>query len=199
MKKTTQILTIIAGLIFLLSFFLPSRLTSYDLETIISFAKSNQIGYSLYVMILFPIAFGFLFCRKFKIAFIISIILILINSDQFESALNFILSDNELFGWGFVNRILPYLILCGLSIWLVYKSLNTNKWIWYFTFIGVTITSYLWLNDRNCTIEFFADYGIKRYDIPLWFNNCGTYYAWWIAPIILNIGLFNEIRNKNSA
>lgn len=199
MKKTTRILTIIAGLIFLLSFFLPSRLTSYGLETIISFAKSNQIGYSPYIALLFPIAFGFFLARKLKIAFITSAILIIINSDQFENSLNYILSDNELLGWGFVNRLLPYLILCGLSVWLVYKSLNTSKWSWYSTFVALTIASYIWLNDRNCTIEFVSDMGFKKYDLVLWFNNCGTYYAWWTAPILLNIGLFNQIRNKNSS
>ena len=47
-------------------------------------------------------------------------------------------------------------------------------------------------------IEFVSDTGFKSYDLTLWFNNCGTNYAWWISPILFNIGLYNEIRRSKT-
>lgn len=197
MTRLTQILTIIAGLIYFLSFFFPSRLASYDLGTISDFAKIYAIGYSPYIMLLFPILYVMLLFNRIWQTFKLSIILILINNGSFENALDFFVSNSEFSVWGFLSRVLPYLTLIVLLIWLVTKSLKAKKWTWYFVFIAATVVSYLWFNDANCTILFVSDIGIKKNDLELWFTNCGTYYAWWSSPIIFNIGLFYQIRMNN--
>ncbi len=47
-------------------------------------------------------------------------------------------------------------------------------------------------------VEFISDPGFWSFDLTLWFNNCGTYYAWWTSPILFNIGLYNEIRRSKT-
>ncbi len=56
MTKKSKYIIGAATLLLIASIFLPSRLTSYDLENIISFAKNDQIGYAPYILLLFPIS-----------------------------------------------------------------------------------------------------------------------------------------------
>ena len=194
MKKKTKYILGTATLILIISIFLPSRLTSYDFETIISFAKTDQIGYSPYILFLFPISLGLALTKKIKLAFIVSTILLLINTTLFEDLLYSLLHYYELTFLYALDRATPFLIYCAIFTWLIHQTLKRDNWIWYGASICLIAVSYIWLNDRNCTIKFISDMGIKTWDLRIWFRNCGTYYAWWIAPILLNIGLFNEIK-----
>ena len=176
---------------------MPSRLTSYDFETIIRFAKSNQIGYGIYGLVLFPIILLFLSTKKYLIGIYLSTFLLVTQLDLIDHLIDFLTADDEsLFGIGATSILYPFLFLVFLFFWLVYKSIKSKKWTWYISFIVLVILTYLFLNDRNCTIEFVADMGIQKYDIGLWFSNCGTYYAWWISAILINIGLFIEIKRE---
>lgn len=192
-KKTKYILGA-ATLILIVSIFLPSRLTSYDLETIISFAKTDQIGYSPYILLLFPIALILVLTKKLKAGFIISTLLLLTNTTLFEDLLHVVFHKPDLTFLIILDRSLPFLMYSATFMILFYQVFKKNSWIWYGTFICILIVSYIWLNDSNCTIKFISDIGMRTYDLTIWFQNCGTYYAWWTAPILLNIGLFNEIR-----
>ena len=195
MKKKSKYIIGAATLILIASIFLPSRLTSYDFETIISFAKTDQIGYSPYILLLFPISLGLALTKELKLAFIVSTILLLINTTLFEDLLYFLLHYYDLTYLYALDRAAPLLIYCAIFMWIIYQTLKRNSWIWYGAFICLIAVSYIWLNDSNCTVKFISDMGIKTYDLRVWFQNCGTYYAWWTAPILLNIGLFNEIKN----
>ncbi len=199
MTRTTQILIGIAIAVFLLSFFLPSRLTNYDFETIISFAKSNQIGYGIYGLLLFPIILLLILSKKYLIGIYLSTFLLVTQLDSIDHFIDFLAADNKsFFGIEATSILYPFLILTFLFIWLVFKSIKSKKWTWYISFIVLVILTYLFLNDRNCMIEFVADMEIQKYDIGLWFSNCGTYYAWWISAILINIGLFNEIKRERT-
>jgi len=193
MKKKTKYIIALATLIYITSVFLPSRLTSYDLETFISFAKSGQIGYSTYIILTFPIALILVHFKKLKSGFIISTLLLLTNTTLFENFLDVVFSKTELTFQLFLNRSLPFLIYSVVLIGLCYQAFKKLSWIRYYIFIGVLITSYVCFNESNCTFIFLSDVGIKTYNPWIWFQNCGTYYAWWTAPILLNIGLFNQI------
>ncbi len=196
MTKKTKYIIEAATLILIASIFLPSRLTSYDLETIISFAKTDQIGYSLYILLLFPIALIFVLTKKLKAGFIVSTLLLLTNTTLFEDLLYVVFHKSDLTFQILLDRSLPFLIFSAIFMSLFYQVFKKNSWIWYGTFICILIASYIWLNDSNCTIKFISDMGMKTYDLTIWFQNCGTYYAWWTAPILLNIGLFNEIKTE---
>ncbi|GAB3230111.1 hypothetical protein J0A67_16265 [Algoriphagus aestuariicola] len=198
MTRTTQILIGIAVLIFLLSFFLPSRLTSYDFATIISFAKSNQIGYGIYGLLLFPIILLLILMKKYLIGIYLSTFLLLTQLDLIDHFIDFLADDGSLLGIGATSILYPFLLVTFLFIWLIYKSIKSKKWTWYISFVVLVILTYLFLNDRNCTMEFVADMGFQKYDIGLWFSNCGTYYAWWTSAILIQIGLFNEIKIKET-
>ena len=194
MTKKSKYIIATATLILIMSIFLPSRLTNYDFETIVSFAKTDQIGYLPYILLLFPISLGLVLTKKIKLAFIVSILLLLTNTTLFEDLLYFLLHSNDLTFLYALDRAAPLLIYCAIFSWLIYQTLKRYSWIWYGGFICLIIVSYFWLNDSNCTIEFISDMGIKTNNIKIWFQNCGTYYAWWTAPILINIGLFNEIK-----
>lgn len=194
MKKKSKYIVGAATLILIASIFLPSRLTSYDLETIISFAKTYQIGFSPYILLLFPIALILVLTKKLKAGFIVSTFLLLTNTTLFEDLLYVVLHRPDLTFLDILNRSLPFLIYTAIFTVLFYQVVKKNSWIFYGTFICILITSYFWLNDSNCTTKFISDMGIKTYDLRIWFQNCGTYYAWWTAPIFLNIGLFNEFK-----
>ncbi|PTB98041.1 hypothetical protein C9994_00350 [Marivirga lumbricoides] len=194
MTKKTKYIIGAATLILIISIFLPSRLTSHDLETIISFAKTDQIGYTPYILLLFPISFGLVLAQKLKLALITSTTLLLINTTLFENLLYFLLHNYDLTFLNALERAAPLLIYCTIFIWLIYKAVKINSWRWYSAFICLIVVSYIWLNDINCTIKFILDMGIKTYDLRIWFQNCGTYYAWWTAPILLNVGLFYEVK-----
>lgn len=199
MTRTTQVLTGIAILIFLLSFFLPSRLTSYDFATILSFAKSNQIGYGIYGLLLFPVILVFLLMKKYSIGIYVSTFLLLTQLNFFDHFTDFLSSNNEsLLNIDSTSILYPFLLLTLLFIWFVFKSIQSKKWNWYISFITLVILAYLFFNDRNCMVEFVADTGFQKYDIGLWFSNCGTYYAWWTSSILINIGLFNEIKREKT-
>ncbi|MFT4697381.1 MAG: hypothetical protein ACI9SJ_000502 [Flavobacteriaceae bacterium] len=196
MTRTTKILAGISVLIFLLSFFLPSRLTNYDFATIISYAKNNQIGYSIYGLLFFPIVLLLILFKKYFIGICLSTFIILTQIDSFDRFLDFLTADNKsTIG---IEDTYPFLLVTSLVIYLVYKSVKSKKWNWYISFISLVILSYLIFNDRNCTIEFVEDMGFKKYDIGVWFSNCGTYYAWWTSAILINIGLFNEIKREKT-
>ena len=194
MTKKSKYIIGAATLILIASIFLPSRLTSNDLETIISFAKTDGIGYAPYILLLFPIALILILTKKLKAGFIVSTFLLLINTTLFEDLLYVVFHKPDLTFLILLDRSLPFLLFTAIFISLFYLVFKKNSWLWYGTFICILIASYIWLNDSNCTIKFISDMGIKTYDITRWFQNCGTYYAWWIAPILLNIGLFNEIK-----
>ena len=199
MTKKSKYIIGTATLILIASIFLPSRLTSYDLDTIISFAKTDQIGYAPYILLLFPIALGLTLTKRLKIAFIVSTFLLLTNTTLFEDLLSFILHYKDLTLFYTLDRASPFLIYCAIFTWLIYQTLKRDSWICYGIFICLIIASYIWLNNSNCTIKFISDMGMKTYDLRIWFQNCGTYYAWWTAPILLNIGLFNEIKTVASS
>jgi hypothetical protein len=194
MTKKSKYIIGAATLILIASIFLPSRLTSYDLETIISFAKTDQVGYSPYILLLFPIALILILTKKLKAGFIVSTLLLLINTTLFEELLYVVFHKSDLTFLILLDRSIPFLIYSTIFISMIYQVFKKNSWIWYGTFICILIASYIWLNDSNCTIKFISDMGMKTYDLTIWFQNCGTYYAWWTAPILLNIGLFNEIK-----
>ena len=192
-KKSKNIIGA-AILILIASLFLPSRLTSNDLETIISFAKTDQIGYSPYILLLFLVALILTLTKKLKAGFIVSTLLLLTNTTLFEDLLYVISHKSDLTFIMLLDKSLPFVLYSATFISLFYQVLKKKSWIWYGTFICILIASYVWLNDSNCTVEFIADMGIQSNDVMIWFENCGTYYAWWTAPILLNIGLFNEIK-----
>ena len=194
MTKKSKYIIGTAILILIASIFLPSRLTSYDLETIILYAKNDQIGYSPYILLLFPISLILVLTKKLKAGFIGSTLLLLTNTTLFEDLLYVVFHKSDLTFLILLDRSLPFLLYSAIFISLFYQVFQKKSWIWYGTFICILIASYIWLNDSNCTIKFISDMGIKTYDLKIWFQNCGTYYAWWTAPILLNIGLFNEIK-----
>ena len=194
MTKKSKYIIGAATLILIASIFFPSRLTSYDLETIISFAKTDGIGYAPYILLLFPITLILVLTKKLKAGFIVSTILLLINTTLFEDLLYVVFHKSDLTFLILLDRSLPFLLYIAIFMGLFYQVFKKNSWIWYWTFICVLIASYIWVNDSNCTIKFISDLGMKTYDLRIWFQNCGTYYAWWTAPILLNIGLFNELK-----
>ena len=194
MTKKSKYIIGAATLILIASIFLPSRLTSYDLETIISFAKTDGIGFVPYILLLFPITLILVLTKKLKAGYIVSTILLLINTTLFEDLLYAIFHKSDLTFLILLDRSLPFLLYTAIFMGLFYPVFKKNSWIWYWTFICVLIASYIWVNDSNCTIKFISEMGMKTYDLRIWFQNCGTYYAWWTAPILLNIGLFNELK-----
>jgi hypothetical protein len=199
MTRTTQILIGFAILIFLLSFFLPSRLTNYDFATILSFAKNNQIGYGIYGLLLFPVILILILMKKHVIGIYVSTFLLLTQLDLIDHFIDFLSSNNEsLLSIGSTSTLYPFLFVSLLFISLIFKSIKSKKWTWYISFIVLVILAYLFLNDRNCMVEFFADMGFVKYDIGLWFSNCGTYYAWWTSSILINIVLFIEIKREKT-
>lgn len=198
MRKRSKYIIGAATLILIVSIFLPSRLTSNDLETIIAFAKTDQIGYSPYILMLFPIALIFTLTKNLKAGFIVSTLLLLTNTTLFEDLLHVVFHKSDLTFLKFLDRSLPFLLYATIFSSLFYQVLRKNSWIWYGTFTCLLIASYIWLNDSNCTIKFISDMGMKTYDLRIWVQNCGTYYAWWTAQILLNIGLFNEIKNVDN-
>jgi hypothetical protein len=189
MTKNSKYIIGTGTLILLVSILLPSRLTSQGFETIIYFAKSNQIGFTPYILLLFPVALGLALTKNLKTAFAVSTILILTNTTLFEDFLyNFFHIADLTF-----LRLLPFLAYATIFVITFYIMIRKANWTWYGAFICLQIISYLWVNDGNCTINFISDMGIQTYDLRVWFQNCGSYYAWWTAPILLNIGLFNEL------
>lgn len=198
MTKKSKYIIGVSTLVIISSIFLPSRLTSYELETIIAFAKTDQIGYSPYILMLFPIALLLTLTKKIKAGFIISTLLLLTNTTLFEDLFHVVFHNSDLSFLVFLDRSLPFLLYATIFISLFYQVFKKNSWIWYGTFTCLLIASYIWLNDSNCTIKFISDMGMKTYDLRIWVQNCGTYYAWWTAPILLNIGLFNEIKNVDN-
>jgi hypothetical protein len=175
-----------------MSFFLPSILTSYDFATIVSFAKSNQIGYGIYGLLLFPIVLLLILIKKYLAGIYISTFFILTQLDSIDRFIDFFTADSEsTIG---IEYTYPFVFVTAILTWLIYKSVKSKKWTWYLSFVAIIILSYVVYNDRNCMIEFVADMGFKNYDIRVWFTNCGTYYAWWTSSILINIGLFNEIK-----
>jgi hypothetical protein len=194
MTKKSKYIIGAATLILIASIFLPSRLTSYDLKTIISFAKTDGIGYAPYILLLFPITLRLVLTKKLKAGFIVSTFLLLINTTLFEDLLYVVFHKSDLTFLILLDRSLPFLLYTAIFMSLFYQVFKKNSWICYGTFICLLIASYIWVNDSNCTIKFISDMGMKTYDLRIWFQNCGTYYAWWTAPILLNIGLFNELK-----
>ncbi len=194
MTKKSKFIIGTATLILIASTFLPSRLTSYDFETIISFAKTDQIGYVPYILLLFPIAIVLALTKKLNAAFIVSTVLLLTNTSLFEDLLYVLFHKPDLTLLLILDRALPFLVYSAIFTGLIYVTLKKNSWKWFGAFISIIVVSYIWLNESNCTIKFISDMGIKTYDLRIWFKNCGTYYAWWTAPLLLNIGLFYEIK-----
>ena len=161
MTRTTQILTGVAAVIFLLSFFLPSRLTSNYFSTIVSFAKSNQIGYGIYGLIIFPIVLLLILTKKYLVGIYMSTFLILTQLDSIDRFIDFFTADSEsTIGIGYTY---PFVLVTSILTWLIYKSVKTKKWTWYLSFVAIVFLSYVIFNDRNCMIEFVADIsGISR-------------------------------------
>ena len=129
MTRTTQILTGVAAVIFLLSFFLPSRLTSNYFSTIVSFAKSNQIGYGIYGLIIFPIVLLLILTKKYLVGIYMSTFLILTQLDSIDRFIDFFTADSEsTIGIGYTY---PFVLVTSILTWLIYKSVKTKKWTWY--------------------------------------------------------------------
>jgi len=182
------------------SFFLPSRFLNYDFQTILKYAKSNQIGYQVYFLVIFPISLALLFFRNSKVVVYFSTAFLFINNDLFESSIDLIFNDYPLWTTGLFRFIIPLIIVILVGLWLINKSLNKKSYLWYAAFLLLIIGFYLIINDRNCMIEFVSDMGFKKYDLSIWFSNCGTYYAWWLSGILLNIGIVIDlIANKKSS
>lgn len=194
MTKKSKYIIGTGTLILLVSLLLPSRLMSYDFETIVSFSQTDGIGYTPYILLLFPITLILVLTKKLKAGFIVSTFLLLINTTLFEDLLYLVFHKSDLTFLILLDRSLPFLLYTAIFMNLFYQVFKKNSWIWYGTFICILIVSYIWVNDSNCTIKFISDMGMKTYDLRIWFQNCGTYYAWWTAPILLNIGLFTEIK-----
>jgi hypothetical protein len=197
----TKILTIIAGIIFLISFFLPSHLTSVDFKTFIEFAENNQIGYGIYMLALFPLTLILTANKKYLTSLYLTTSLILTQYELFDDFVNFILNRHlSIFSIASTYHFYPFLIVASLLFWLTYKSIKAKSWYWYLSFIVIVFLIYILFNDNNCRIEFVSDMGIIKNDIRLWFSNCGTYYAWWTSIILQSIAIFSEIKYiSNSA
>ena len=119
---------------------------------------------------------------------------VLTQLDSIDRFIDFFTADSEsTIGIGYIY---PFVIVSSILIWLIYKSVKTKKWTWYLSFVALVFLFYAIFNDRNCMIEFVADMGFKKYDIGVWFTNCGTYYAWWASAILINIGFFNELKRE---
>lgn len=194
MTRNSKCIIGTAALILMVSFFLPSRLTSNDWGTIVAFAKTGNIGFAPYILLLFPITFGLILTRKLTAAFIVSTILLLTNTTLFENLLCFIFNIPDKTFLRSLDRVTPFLTYSAIFIGLIYKAFKKDSWVWYGIFICLMVVSYIWFNNNNCTLIFISDLGIRTSDFRIWFQNCGTYYAWWTASLLLNIGLFNEMK-----
>jgi hypothetical protein len=198
MTRTTKTLIIISGLLFMLSFFLPSHLTSHSLEENIEFVKNNQVGYQVYIILFFPIAFYLFWKKHIKTSFYFSASFLILNNDLFEHVIDLFFNAVPFWINGLLRFVIPLLLITCIGIFFIKKSVKQSRHKWYLVFILFIIGFYFTVNDRSCMIEFVSDTGFKSYDLTLWFNNCGTNYAWWISPILFNIGLYNEIRRSKT-
>lgn len=171
-----------------------------DFETFLEFARANSIGYGIYALLLFPLILILILLKKHLTSVILSTILLISQLDLFDHFIDYILQDKEGFlDIGATSIGYPFLLISGLFIWLMYKSVTTKSLVWHTVFIAIVVMTYLWLNDRNCTTEFIGDIGKTKNDLGLWFSNCGTFYAWWTASILTNITILREIRYKHTA
>lgn len=154
------------------------------------------MGYQVYLILLFPLAFYLLWKNYINAAFYFSAIFIFLNNDLFESVIDLVFNSIPFWTSGLFRFVIPLLLVSIFGTFLLRRSLQRNSYWWYWRFIIFMIGFYLVVNDRNSRIEFISDVGFRKYDLILWFNNCGTYYAWWAAPILLNTGLFCQIQNS---
>lgn len=196
MTRTTQILLTISGFLFLLSFFLPSHLTSHSFEEIFGFAKQNQVGYQIYIILLFPVAFYLFWKKQIKISFYYSIFFIYLNNDLFESVIDLFFNAIEFWSNGLLRFVIPFFLVILVGTFLVRTAVKQKNPKCYLVFILFISGFYLTVNHRYCMIEFISDMGFKSYNLMIWINNCGAYYAWWTSPILFNIGVYNQIIDR---
>ncbi len=191
-------LILTSGLLFMLSFFLPSHFTSHNLEAIIGYAKHNQVGYQVYIILFFPIAFYLLWKKQIKTTFYFSTSFLFLNNDLFESVIDLFFNAIPIWTNGLLRFVIPFLLITWIGIFLIRKSVNQKSYRLYFIFILFIVGFYLTVNNRNCLTEFVSGTGYYSFNLNLWLNNCGAYYAWWTSPILFNFGLFNEIIMKKT-
>jgi hypothetical protein len=178
-----------------IAFFLPSRLTNVDFDTFLAFARANSIGYGIYGLILFPFILILVLLKKHLLSVIFSTILLISQLDTVDYFIAFILGGGDFY----FHTTGTFLLLSGLFIWVTYKSVATKSLAWYCVLVAVVLVGYFSTNGRNCRTEFLGDIGVIKNDFGLWFRNCGTYYAWWTASILINITIFREIRSRYKA
>jgi hypothetical protein len=172
-------------------------LTNEDFATILKFAHPSSIGYGIYALILlFPFTVILVLLKKHLAGAISSTILLISQLDALDHFINIIIDG---FFEYFHLSDFGFLLISGLLIWLIFQSVTTKSLTWYCAFIAVILIAYLWTNQRNCRVEFIGDLGIIRNDLRLWFTNCGTYYAWWAACILLNTTIFRELRDTDKS
>ncbi len=163
MTRNPKYITGTAALILMVSFFLPSRLTSNDWGTIVSFAKTGNIGFTPYILLLFPITFGLILIGRLTAAFIVSTILLLTNTTLFENLLCFIFYIPDKTFLRSLERATPFLIYSAIFTGLIYKAFKKDSWVWYGTFICLMVVSYIWFNNKIAPLYSISDIGDKDF------------------------------------
>jgi hypothetical protein len=116
--STAKVLTVISALIFLASFFLPSRLDEVGWAF---FFNHINIAYHFLALSLFPIIVILFFLKRPLIAFYLSAFLILTQIKWFEYTISYLISGeplNMLSSWWF-QKFLIYLLF---AFWLIFQA-----------------------------------------------------------------------------
>lgn len=191
MRKVSWVFVICAIVLFGAGFFLPSILFSHEFSTILDYWQAYPVDYMGIFILLFPLVVVLVILGKNKISFYLSIALIYINNDLFEDIIAMV--------FGYLNAgskvwLIPAFIGLVIIGWvLVKEALKNRNLILYGIFILFAIVFYYFTIAVNCRFYFELDVAFITNDIAVWFENCGSYYAWWTSGIVLNIGIFLKL------
>jgi hypothetical protein len=195
MIRPGKILVFLSTIIFVIAFLIPSRLVNYGILLYLKDPIKLWIG-QVTTLLAFILAIVLFLFNKRNAAFVISCCYLFMNNNLFHKTIRFLFSDEHFWPDGLIGYIIPLFFIIIIGILLLRRSFKTKSMFWYFTFIVYLIVFYFIANDRNCMVYFVSDEGILTYQFSVWFKNCGSYYAWDMAGILLNIGLFLEMYRR---
>jgi hypothetical protein len=195
MIKPGKILVFLSSIIFVIAFLIPSRLINYGILLYLKDPIKQWICEAT-ILVTFILAVVLFFFNRKNAAFVISCCFLFMNNNLFHKTIRFLFSDEHFWPDGLIGYLIPIFFFIIIGILLLRRSFKTKNRFWYMAFVLYLIGFYFIANDRNCMVYFVSDEGFITYNFSIWFKNCGSYYAWDMAGILLNIGLFLEIYRR---